>query len=193
MSLGRGGADTKARPGDISNRYTLRKGRKQARARARGVALRGLRSNPRLAPSSGLRFTQERSALPVSGFPILVGASAFDNHNQHASWAAFGPRQVLNAQSQPQTFQDVCPASRHYSVRLEAARNTPLRPFKAVARVQIPLGPPPKEQSAPKFAAPAASVDLFGTRIGRELNRGSSGTRVVRLHTRSLALTNGRR
>ena len=33
-------------------------------------------------------------------------------------------------------------ASHHYSVGLEDARNTPIRRFKAVARVQIPLGPP---------------------------------------------------
>jgi len=61
-----------------------------------------------------------------------------------------GPRlgraRSLNAQSQPQTFEDVCPASRHCSVQLEDARNSPLRPFKAVARVQIPLGPPAREQ-----------------------------------------------
>jgi hypothetical protein len=65
-----------------------------------------------------------------------------------AAWAAFGPRQIHRCSKSLTTFEDVRPASRDYSVRLEDARNTTLRPFKAVARVQIPLGPPLKRTSS---------------------------------------------
>ena len=55
-----------------------------------------------------------------------------------------GPRlgraRSKNVQSQPRTIEDVRPASRRYSAPFEDDRNTPSRPFKAVARVQIPVG-----------------------------------------------------
>ncbi len=59
-----------------------------------------------------------------------------------------GPRlgraRSQNVQRRPQTFEDVCPASSDYSTMVEVLRNTSSGPFKAVARVQIPLGPPSK-------------------------------------------------
>jgi len=79
------------------------------------------------------------------------------------SHTPLGPRlgraRSQNVQSQPQTSEDVCPASRHYSIGFEDARNSSLRPFKAVARVQIPLGPPTEEQVNDKFSpfTPSAS------------------------------------
>jgi len=71
-------------------------------------------------------------------------ASGSVHHPQPGSGPRLGRARSLNAQSQPQTSESIRPASHHYSVGLEDARNTPLRPFKAVARVQIPLGPPSK-------------------------------------------------
>jgi hypothetical protein len=84
----------------------------------------------------------------------------------------FGPRlgraRTTNVQSQPHTSEDVRPASRHYSVRLKDARNSPLRPFKAVARVQIPLGPPSRISSEGFSEAcqrlPSPIGDIWGSR-----------------------------
>jgi hypothetical protein len=70
-----------------------------------------------------------------------------------------GRARSQNAQSQLQVLEDVCPASRHYSAPLEYTRNSPSGPFKAVARVQIPLGPPTEGQgqSACSRAEPTTS------------------------------------
>jgi hypothetical protein len=46
----------------------------------------------------------------------------------------------LNAQSESQSFEGVCPASHRYSAMIEEAQGTKNGPFKAVARVQIPVG-----------------------------------------------------
>ncbi len=46
----------------------------------------------------------------------------------------------------PSTAEGVRPANHRYSVRFEVAPHSPTRPFKPIARVQIPLGPPVKRQ-----------------------------------------------
>jgi hypothetical protein len=56
-----------------------------------------------------------------------------------------GRARSLNAQSGSQSFEAVCPASHCYSAMIEEAQGTKSGPFKAVARVQIPLGPPSKD------------------------------------------------
>jgi len=101
------------------------------------------------------------------------------------SWAAFGPRlgrvwaapdpQMLKVgHKRPKTFV----ACRHHSKRLEVARNSPLRPFKAVARVQIPLGPPIKEQSSLCSGARRCSKQSAPT-----FQSGGTGYTLVRANT----------
>ena len=59
-----------------------------------------------------------------------------------------------NVQSQSQMFESVSPANRHKSAWFEDARNSSRRPFKAVERVQIPLGPPRESPSHRAFRPP---------------------------------------
>jgi hypothetical protein len=73
-----------------------------------------------LQPGRGYVSRQDRRGRGRRGMNSRTrGASASVHHIQHNSWAAYGPHQTPNVRSQPQTFEVVCPASRHDSARLE--------------------------------------------------------------------------
>jgi hypothetical protein len=103
-----------------------------------GSPLPALVTNARVLETALGHCVRPRRAAPTTWIPPWrIGLDARPD-------SALGPRlgraTSLNDQSWPQTFEDVCPASHQCSAPFEVARNPPTRPFKAVARVQIPLG-----------------------------------------------------
>ena len=99
-----------------------------------------------------------------------MAGSLCAHHATSFGGARLGRARTQNIQSQSQMFEGVCPAKRNYSALFEVARNSPTRPFKAVARVQIPLGPLTRKPRSEASQAGPYCIDVLvpGARMGRE-------------------------